>query len=116
MQNNPNYLQDGKLMVKSGVGDLEVAITAGSQKVLNSMHMGFKLEHLYDGCRHLKDAGFNGRVILNYSLNSPDETEETLLQSTVPSLLCFFREACEVLFTSDRPQPVTSITTYVVLY
>ena len=70
-----------KLMVKSGVGDLEVAITAGSQKVLNSLHMGFKLEHLYDGCRHLKDAGFNGRVILNYSLNSPEETEETLLQS-----------------------------------
>ena len=70
-----------KLMVKSGVGDLEVAITAGSQKVLNSLHMGFKLEHLYDGCRHLKDAGFRGRVILNYSPNSPEETEETLLQS-----------------------------------
>ena len=68
-------------MVKSGVGDLEVAITAGSQKVLNSLHMGFKLEHLYDGCRYLKEAGFNGRVILNYSLNSPEETEETLLQS-----------------------------------
>ena len=70
-----------KLMVQSGVGDLEVAITAGSQRVLNSLHMGFKLEHLYDGCRHLKDAGFAGRVILNYSLNSPEETEETLLQS-----------------------------------
>ena len=70
-----------KLMVRSGVGDLEVAITAGSQKVLNSLHMGFKLEHLYDGCRHLRDAGFNGRVILNYSLNSPEETEESLLQS-----------------------------------
>ena len=68
-------------MVKSGVGDLEVAITAGSQKVLNSLHMGFKLEHLYDGCRYLKEAGFSGRVILNYSLNSPEETEETLLQS-----------------------------------
>ena len=70
-----------KLMVKSGVGDLEVAITAGSQKVLNSLHMGFKLEHLYDGCRYLRDAGFKGRVILNYSLNSPEETEESLLQS-----------------------------------
>lgn len=70
-----------KLMVKSGVGDLEVAITAGSQKVLNSLHMGFKLEHLYEGCQHLHDAGFRGRVILNYSLNSPEETEESLLQS-----------------------------------
>ena len=70
-----------KLMVRSGVGDLEVAITAGSQQVLNSLHMGFKLEHLYDGCRYLQEAGFAGRVILNYSLNSPEETEETLLQS-----------------------------------
>ncbi len=70
-----------KLMVRSGVGDLEVAITSGSQAVLNDLHMGFKLERLYDGCRYLAEAGFMGKVILNYSLNSPNETEETLLQS-----------------------------------
>ena len=70
-----------KLMVRSGVGDLEVAITSGSQIVLNDLHMGFKLERLYDGCRHLAEAGFQGKIILNYSLNSPNETEETLLQS-----------------------------------
>ncbi len=70
-----------KLMVRSGVGDLEVAITSGSQEVLNNLHMGFKLERLYDGCRYLAEAGFTGKVILNYSLNSPKETEETLLQS-----------------------------------
>lgn len=69
------------LMVRSGVGDLEVAITSGSQDVLNNLHMGFKLERLYDGCRYLAEAGFKGKVILNYSLNSPKETEETLLQS-----------------------------------
>jgi hypothetical protein len=54
--------------------------------------MGFKLERLYDGCRYLAEAGFKGKVILNYSLNSPKETEETLLQSvhsykTVASIL-----------------------------
>ena len=70
-----------KLMVRSGVGDLEVAITSGSQEVLNNLHMGFKLDRLYDGCRYLAEAGFRGKVILNYSLNSPKETEETLLQS-----------------------------------
>ncbi|MDE3018179.1 MAG: radical SAM protein [Nitrospirota bacterium] len=70
-----------KLMVRSGVGDLEVAITSGSQEVLNNLHMGFKLERLYDGCRYLAEAGFKGKVILNYSLNSPKETEDTLLQS-----------------------------------
>ena len=68
-------------MVRSGVGDLEVAITSGSQAVLNDLHMGFKFERLYDGCRYLAEAGFKGKVILNYSLNSPNETEETLLQS-----------------------------------
>jgi radical SAM superfamily enzyme YgiQ (UPF0313 family) len=70
-----------RLMVRSGVGDLEVAITSGSQVVLNNLHMGFKLERLYDGCRYLAEAGFKGKVILNYSLNSPKETEESLLQS-----------------------------------
>lgn len=69
------------LMVRSGVGDLEVAITSGSQEVLNNLHMGFKLERLYDGCRYLAEAGFKGKVILNYSLNSPKETEDSLLQS-----------------------------------
>ncbi len=70
-----------RLMVRSGVGDLEVAITSGSQEVLNNLHMGFKLDRLYDGCRYLAEAGFKGKIILNYSLNSPKETEETLLQS-----------------------------------
>jgi len=69
------------LMVASGLGDTEVAITSGSQEVLDGMKMGFKLDKLYEGCHYLKEAGFKGRVILNYSLNAPGETEETLLES-----------------------------------
>ncbi|HEV8243295.1 MAG TPA: radical SAM protein [Nitrospirales bacterium] len=70
-----------RLMVRSGVGDLEVAITSGSQEVLNGLHMGFMLDRLYDGCRYLAEAGFTGKIILNYSLNAPDETAETLRDS-----------------------------------
>ena len=70
-----------RLMVQSGVGDLEVAITSGSQAVLNELHMGFRLDKLYEGCRYLKEAGFSGRLILNYSLNSPGDTESTLQDS-----------------------------------
>ncbi|MGQ0812187.1 MAG: B12-binding domain-containing radical SAM protein [Nitrospiraceae bacterium] len=81
-----------QLMVRSGVGDLEVAITSGSQEVLNNLHMGFKLERLYDGCRYLAEAGFKGKVILNYSLNSPKETEETLLQSVAS-----YKKVAEIL-------------------
>ncbi|MDC4204418.1 MAG: radical SAM protein [Candidatus Manganitrophus sp.] len=70
-----------ELMVKSGLGDTEVAITSGSQKVLDELKMGFRLDKLYEGCRHLKEAGFQGKIILNYSLNSPGDTEETLMES-----------------------------------
>ncbi|MFQ5991945.1 MAG: B12-binding domain-containing radical SAM protein, partial [Nitrospiraceae bacterium] len=88
------------LMVRSGVGDLEVAITSGSQEVLNNLHMGFKLERLYDGCRYLAEAGFRGKVILNYSLNSPKETEETLLQSVES-----YRQVASIL-GEDRVYPL----------
>ncbi|MFQ5597380.1 MAG: B12-binding domain-containing radical SAM protein [Nitrospiria bacterium] len=70
-----------RLMVASGLGDTEVAITSGSQAVLNGLKMGFNLEKLYEGCRYLKEAGFKGRVILNYSLNAPGETEDSLMES-----------------------------------
>jgi len=73
--------QLAELMVRSGLGDLEVSITSGSQAVVNSLHMGFSLEKLYDGCRYLKEAGFQGKLILNYSLNSPGDSEEGLLES-----------------------------------
>ncbi|HIA14052.1 MAG TPA: hypothetical protein EYN74_04055 [Nitrospirales bacterium] len=69
------------MMVRSGVGDLEVAITSGSQAVLNGLKMGFRLDSLYQGCRYLKEAGYQGKIILNFSLNSPGETEQTLLES-----------------------------------
>ena len=69
------------LMVRSGLGDLEVSITSGSQAVVNSLHMGFSLEKLYDGCRYLKEAGFRGKLILNYSLNSPGDSEAGLMES-----------------------------------
>lgn len=70
-----------RLMVASGVGDLEISITSGSQKVLNEMGMGFRLDHLYEGCRYLKKEGYPGKVTLNYSLNAPGETEETLAET-----------------------------------
>lgn len=70
-----------RIMVKSGLGDLEVAITSGSQRIVDELTLGFQLEDLYQGCRYLKEAGFRGRLILNYSLNAPGDTEETLLES-----------------------------------
>ncbi len=74
-------MEMAKLMVESGMGDLEVAITSGSQEILDSLKMGFKLEGLMEGCRNLKEAGYKGKIILNYSLNAPGETPESLAEA-----------------------------------
>ena len=71
--NRPPGQTDG---AESGVGDLEVAVTAGSQKVLKGsfayVWSSKSRNTVYDGCRHLKEAGFKGRVIPEFiSLNSP---------------------------------------------
>ncbi len=76
------------LMVRSGVGDLEVGLASGSQRMVNEMKLGFKLENLYQGAQNLKDAGYQHQLILNYSPNMPGETEESLLE-TVDSYRTF---------------------------
>lgn len=70
-----------KAMVKSGLGDLEISITSGSQKIIDSLTMGFDLEDLYKGSSYLAEAGFKGRLMLNYSLNLPGEDIDSLLLS-----------------------------------
>lgn len=70
-----------KLMVRSGLGDLEVSITSGSQREIDALKMGFKIDELMDGLRNLKEAGFKGRLLLNYSLNSPEADMDTLRES-----------------------------------
>ena len=97
-----------ELMVASGVGDLEVSVTSGSQSVLNEMSMGFRLENLYEGCRYLKKAGYRGRIILNYSINAPGETEETLLESinsykSIVKIMGKEQVRCVIFFLGVQP-------------
>lgn len=70
-----------RLMVASNMGDIEVSITSGSQKIVDHLTLGFKIDEIVQGCRYLKEAGYKGRIYLNFSLNAPGETKETLLQS-----------------------------------
>jgi len=69
------------LMVRSGVGDLEVGLASGSQRMVNEMRLGLKVEHLYRGAANLKKAGYRHKLILNYSPNMPGETEASLLET-----------------------------------
>ena len=79
-----DHTELAKLMVRSGVGDLEVAITSGSQEVLNNLHMGFKLERLYDGCRYLAKPG-SREGHLNYSLNSRRRLKTACFKASSPT-------------------------------
>jgi hypothetical protein len=69
-------------LVDSGIIHFELSITSGSQKLVDFMKMGYKLEKVLEACRLIKKAGYDGQeVILNYSFNAPMETKETLLES-----------------------------------
>ena len=89
-----------RLMVESGMGDLEVSVTSGSQEILDSLRMGFRLDQLVEGCRNLMNAGYRGNIILNYSLNAPGETEETLRES-----IRSYDTLCSI-FGEDRVYPM----------
>jgi hypothetical protein len=88
------------LMVRSGLCDLEVSLGSGSQYVVDELRLGIKVESVIEGCRMLKAAGYGGRVLLNLSLNSPGETEESLLE-TIEAV-----RRIKLIFGDDRVIPL----------
>jgi radical SAM superfamily enzyme YgiQ (UPF0313 family) len=69
-------------LVDSGIMHFELSITSGSQKLVDFMKMGYKLEKVIEACKLIKKMGYDGQeVILNYSFNVPQETTETLRES-----------------------------------
>jgi radical SAM superfamily enzyme YgiQ (UPF0313 family) len=69
-------------LVDSGIMHFELSITSGSQKLVDFMKMGYKLERVIEACKLIKKMGYDGQeVILNYSFNVPHETTETLHES-----------------------------------
>lgn len=70
-----------KLLVESGLTCFELSINSGSQKNIDFLKLGFKLENIYEKCQMLKDAGFDQKMLLNYTLNIPGETKETLKET-----------------------------------
>jgi hypothetical protein len=71
-----------RLMVRSGLHELEVSLNSGAPAVLEQLRLGFTVDEVMKGFQVLKDAGYAGRVLVNLSLNAPGETRETLLQTT----------------------------------
>jgi radical SAM superfamily enzyme YgiQ (UPF0313 family) len=70
-----------QLLVQSGLSRLELSINSGSQKHIDFLKLGFDLKDIYEKCSMLKDAGFNKQIVLNYTLNIPGESKETLMES-----------------------------------
>lgn len=70
-----------RLMVKTGLRDLEIALNSGDQGVVDRLRMGFSVEDVIEGLETLAKAGYTGKVMIDLSLNSPGETRETLEQT-----------------------------------
>jgi hypothetical protein len=70
-----------RLMVRSGLSDLEVSLGSGSQRIVDGLKLGFRVRDVLRGIDVLRTAGYAGRVLLNLSLNAPGETGETLRET-----------------------------------
>jgi radical SAM superfamily enzyme YgiQ (UPF0313 family) len=67
-----------KLMVRTGLRDLEIALNSGDQGVVDRLRLGFSVEDVIKGLETLAAAGYTGKILIDLSLNSPGETRETL--------------------------------------
>ena len=89
-----------RLMVRTGLSDLEVSVNSGAQEVIDRLRLGFTVEGVERGLAALRDAGYAGRVLLNLSLNAPGETTETLRAT------CALVRRVTALFGDERVIPV----------
>ncbi len=79
-----NYMTDAlaKKMLDSGLASLDLSFT-GTQEVINSLTLGYRLEQQMRAFQMFKDAGYtNQKVKLYIPLNAPGETHLTL-QKTI---------------------------------
>jgi len=78
-----NYLTPNlaKKMLQSGLVSLDLSFT-GSQKMINSLTLGYSLEQQMQAFQMFKDAGNSDfKVKLYMPLNAPGETPQTLLKT-----------------------------------
>lgn len=68
-------------LIGAGIESLDLSFL-GSQRMIDSMDLGYSLERQMEAFRHIKAAGFDKLVKLYLPLNSPGETRETLLETT----------------------------------
>ena len=90
----------GRLMVRSGLTDLEVSLNSGAQEVVDELRLGFSVDQAMKGFRVLKESGYAGKVLVNLSLNAPGETRQTL-RRTLERV-----EEIKGIFGPDRVMPV----------
>jgi hypothetical protein len=88
------------IMVRSGLEELEVSIGSGSQRIVDALRLGFSLDDAMRGLEYVKAAGYEGRVLVNLSLNAPGETKSSLGE-TIAAV-----DRIRSLFGAERVVPV----------
>ncbi len=69
-------------MLRSGIMQFELSIASGSQRVIDFLTLDYKIKDIFRACEKIKKAGHEDqRILLNFSLNAPTETRESLLES-----------------------------------
>ena len=69
-------------MLQSGISQFELSIASGSQRIVDFLTLDFKIKDVLQACDMIKKAGYDRQhILLNFSLNAPTETKESLLES-----------------------------------
>jgi radical SAM superfamily enzyme YgiQ (UPF0313 family) len=69
-------------MLESGIMQFELSIASGSQRMIDFLALDFKIRDVFKACEMIKEAGHvNQCILLNFSLNAPTETRESILES-----------------------------------
>jgi radical SAM superfamily enzyme YgiQ (UPF0313 family) len=79
--------------VVSGLRHLRLSITSGCPAIIKNLKIGLRLEKFYKACRLLAEAGYEGTINLDLSLNAPGETPATILETidTVERVASIFK-------------------------
>ncbi|OGL50176.1 MAG: hypothetical protein A2161_11030 [Candidatus Schekmanbacteria bacterium RBG_13_48_7] len=76
---NQIELEDFKLMVKSKCHEISFGIESGSQKQLNFLKKGIRLEHVERDLRWAKEAGLKTNGF--FMIGQPQETEQSIIET-----------------------------------
>ena len=91
------------LIVRSGLSHFIVPVTSGSQRIVDSLKLGFNVSSVLGGCRLLKEAGYRGSVDVELTLGILKESA-----ADIENTFAVYKQIRDI-FKPDLVKPVFNV-------